>query len=113
MNKFFVLLIVVIITFTTYAFASSQTGAGAGGEGVNAVSGYVVSGVHYQLTDSAALSAVEFDLNAPAQLVKASLNSSNGFFNCHNSAGYHWVCNINEPMSVSEMNELKVVAAGG
>lgn len=110
MNKFFALLLVVIVTFTTYAFASSQTGGGIGGEGASPVSGYDISGVHYQLGDAAMLSAVEFDLNAPAESVKASLNPSSGLFNCLNSGGYHWICSVNASMKVSEVNELKVIA---
>ena len=111
MNKFFAVLIVLIVSFTTYAFASSQTGAPVGGEGINPVSGYTVSGVHYQLSNDATLSAVEFDLSAPAGMVKASVNPASGvFFECKHTDGYHWVCDVNSSIQVSEMNELRVVA---
>jgi hypothetical protein len=111
MNKFFFLLLVLIVIFTTYAFASSQTGAPVGGEGGNPVSGYTVSAIHYQLSKDATLSAVEFDLSAPAGTVKAGVNSTSGvFFDCKHTGGYHWVCDINSSIQVSEMSELKVVA---
>jgi hypothetical protein len=111
MNKFFAVLIAVIVTFTTYAFASSQTGAFPGGEGISPMSGYSVSGIHYQLSNDATLSAVEFDLNAPAGVVRASVNSSSGvFFECNNTSAYHWVCDVNSSIQVSEMNELRVIA---
>ena len=111
----FLFLLVVILTFTTYAFASSQTGQPMGGEGVSAVSGWNISGVHYRLADDPSkLAAVEFDLDAPADVVRASVNSSvGGYFSCQNSVGYHWVCNIDSSVSVSDMTELKVVATGG
>ena len=111
MNKFFAVLIALIFTFTTYAFASSQTGAPIGGEGGSPMSGYTVTGIHYQLSNEASLSAVEFDLSAPAGMVKAGVDStSDRFFDCRNTGSYHWVCDINPVMKVSEMNELKVIA---
>ena len=111
----FVILIVVAISFATFAFASSQTGQPPGGEGISTISGWNVSDVHYLLAeDASTLAAVEFDLNSPANMVKASVSSTGGmFFNCQNTNGYHWMCNINPSVKVSDMNELKVVATGG
>ena len=109
-----VTLLVLVVAFTTFAFASSQTGGAAGGEGADLVSGYNISGVHYLLSEDASkLAAVEFDLNAPANVVKASVNSSTGvFFDCQNAGGYHWVCSIHSSVNVSDANELKVIATG-
>lgn len=108
-------LIVLAVSFTTFAFASSRTGQPAGGEGSDLVSGYDVSGVHYLLAeDPSLLAAVEFDLNAPAHMVKASVNSSNGgLVACQNTDGYHWVCDFNSSVHISEVNELRVIATGG
>lgn len=119
MNKLirfqFVALLIVVVAFTTFAFASSQTDQPSGGEGVSTVSGWEVTTVHYLLAEDASmLAAVEFDLNGPADMVKASVSSPNGvFFNCQNTHGHHWACNINSIVSVSDLNELKVIATGG
>ena len=106
-------LVVLVVSFATFAFASSRTGAPAGGEGTNRVSGYNITNVHYQLAEEASkLAAVEFDLNASATMVKASVSSS-ASFDCQNAGGYHWVCKVNGSVNVSDVNELKVVATGG
>jgi len=109
------ILIVVAVSFSTFAFASSQAGQPAGGERVSTVSGWTISEVHYLLAnDPSKLAAVEFDLNGPADVVKASVNSSQGvFFGCTNAGGYHWVCAINSSVNISDANELKVIATGG
>ena len=113
MNKFFAVLFALIVTFTTFAFASSQTGTLPGGESASPLSGYTVSGIHYRLSNEASLSAVEFDLSAPAGMVKAGMDSTSGrFFDCRNTGGYHWVCDIDPFVKVSELIELKVIATG-
>ena len=110
----FLTLIIFIVAYTTVAFTSSQTDQRIGGEGVSSVSGWDVSGVHYLLAnDSSNLARVEFDLNGPASVVKVSLSTSGAFFACRNTGGYHWMCDINVSMSVSEIKELKVIATGG
>ena len=119
MNKFIrfplFALIVLAVSFATFAFASSRTDQPAGGEGANLVSGYDVSGVHYLLAeDPALLAAVEFDLNSSAHVVKVSVNSSNaGLVDCRNIGGYHWVCDFNSSVHISDVNELRVIATGG
>lgn len=118
MNKFIrfplFALIVLAVSFATFAFASSRTDQPAGGEGANLVSGYDVSGVHYLLSeDPSLLAAVEFDLDAPAASVKAGVSSSNGrVVSCRNTGGYHWVCDFNSSVQISEVNELRVIATG-
>lgn len=108
-------LLIGIGLFSTYAFASSQSGQPVGGEGTNAISGWNISGVHYLLADDPSrLAGVEFDLDGPADVVKVSLNSSGSmFFDCVHITGYHWVCGISPSMSVSEVDELRVIATGG
>ena len=111
----FLILIAVVAAFTTFAFASSQTGQPAGGEGVSAISGWTVSDVQYRLADNSSnLIVVEFDLDGSADVVKVSLDSANPmFFSCDHTVDYHWVCTINSSMSLSDVDELRVVATGG
>jgi hypothetical protein len=106
-------LIVLAIFYTTYAFASSNSGFAPGGEGVNAISGWVVSNVNYRLSeDSSKIAAVEFDLDSPATVVKASINSSNSvLFSCVNSGATHWICNTNQE-DIASADALKVIASG-
>jgi hypothetical protein len=79
------------------------------------VSGWTVSNVHYQLAnDPSTLAGVEFDLDGPTGVVRASVDSSGArFFDCRNTGAYHWVCDINSSIQVSELDELRVVATGG
>jgi len=107
-------LIAAVFFYATYAFASSNSNFRPGGEGLNTISGWAVSNVNYRLaSDSGKVSAVEFDLDNPAGMVKASINSSsNAYFNCTNTGGTHWLCNTDQE-SLSNADELKVIAAGG
>ncbi len=106
-----IVLMVSIIFYATYAFASSNSGFTPGGEGVNTISGWVVSNVSYRLSENSALiSAVEFDLDNPAGTVKASVNPSSGaYFTCINTNATHWVCNVNQE-SLSTADTLTVIA---
>ena len=109
------ILLIAILSFTVHAFASSETNpAGHGGEGANTISGWVVSNVQYRLSENpSTVSSIEFNLDKPASVVKASVNPTNaGFFECQNSSGNHWACNINPSVEISLMNELRVVAVG-
>ena len=111
----FLILIAVAVSFTTFAFASSQTGQPVGGEGVSAISGWTVSNVQYHQADNSSnLTGVEFDLDGSADVVKVSLNSSNPvFFSCDHTVDYRWVCAINSSVSLSDVDELRVIATGG
>ncbi len=77
------------------------------------ISGWVASNVTYRLAeDSSKIAAVEFDRDNPAQMVKASVNSSsNAYFNCMNTSGTHWVCELGGE-SLSNADALRVIAAG-
>jgi len=102
-----------VFFYATYAFASSNSDFRPAGEGANTISGWAVFNVSYQLTeDSSKISAVEFDLDNPAQMVKASIDSSGGaYFACINTSATHWVCNVNQ-QSISDADALNVIASG-
>ncbi|MFT3891077.1 MAG: hypothetical protein QM730_05540 [Anaerolineales bacterium] len=106
-------LTIAAITYTTVAFASSQSDQQMGGEGMSSISGWDVSGVHYLLAnDPSKLAGVEFDLSGPANTVKVHVSAASMFWTCRNTGRYHWVCDANATVSISEMNELKVIATG-
>jgi hypothetical protein len=107
----FLALIAVIAIYTSYAYASSEAPS-PGGEGVNTISGWNVSGIQYHLEEGLLKnSAVEFDLDAPADVVKVSVNSSSAsFFDCVNTVGTHWFCSIGPGAAISEFDELRVIA---
>ena len=109
----FLALMFVIAFYTVYAYASSEHPS-LGGEGVSSVSGWNVSNIQYRLADSPSkISSVEFDLDGPAATVKISVQSSEAsFFNCVNTNGTHWNCIVGPEVSISEFDELRVVALG-
>jgi hypothetical protein len=100
-----------IFFYATYAFASSNSNFRPSGEGANTIGGWAVSNIKYSLAeDSSTISAVEFDLDNPAGMVKASINSSSdAFYSCMNTMGTHWVCNTNQE-SISSADALRVIA---
>ena len=107
-----VLILIAFVSLSaTYALASRDSNFYPGGEGANKISGWAVSNIYYRLAeDPSKISAVEFDLDAPAIRVKASINSSkDAFFNCLNTSGTHWVCNTNQE-SISSADVFRVVA---
>jgi hypothetical protein len=109
-----VILFAAVIFYTVYAFASSETNVTSRGEGAHTISGWNVSNIQYRLADSSAnVSAVEFDLDAPAGVVKVGFGSyANGYFNCRNDNGMHWICELYPQVQVSTLSELRVVAIG-
>ncbi len=104
-------LMTVIVFYATYAYASSWSPS-TGLEGVNAISGWNVSNIQYRFEQgSSKNTAVEFDLDAPANAVKVSVQSSSAsFFDCVNTAGTHWYCVIRPDVGISEFDELRVIA---
>lgn len=91
-----VVLFAAVIFYAVYAFASTETGVPSGGEGVSIISGWTVSNIQYRLADgSSNVSAVEFDLDGPANMVRVGFGSfDNSYFSCVNSNALHWVCSI-------------------
>jgi hypothetical protein len=107
----FLALMAVIAIYTSYAYASSEAPS-PGGEGVNSISGWNVSNVQYRLEEGQPKnSVVEFNLDAPADVVKISVKSSaNSFYDCVNTVGTHWYCSVSPEIAISEFDELRVIA---
>ena len=107
------LLFLGAILFPVSAFASSNSSAEISGEGVAQISGWTVSNIHYELSDDPTFVAgVAFDLDAPAGRVAVKLNSSESTFSdCTNYGANHWECSI-QGVSVSGMDEFRVIAVG-
>ncbi len=109
----FVILIGAVL-FPIYAFASSQSEAKVSGEGAGTISGWTTSNIHYQLSDDPAfVKSVGFDLDAPAGTVSVKLSSqSTVYANCTNLNAYHWQCDFPSGVSLTSLDELRVIAAG-
>ena len=113
--KLFTFIIFIgVAVFPIYAFASSNSGVKASGEGAGAISGWMTSNIHYQLSsDPALVKSVNFDLDAPAGTVSVKLDSaSTAYANCTNVNAYHWQCDFPSGVSVASMDEFHVVAVG-
>lgn len=110
----FVVIAVIILSVAAYAFAAANTvPATKAGDGTGAVSGYTVTSVVYTLngTDPTTLDEVSFDLGAAATQVKAQLVSSSGtWYTCTLDTGTVWQCDTTG-LTVSTINQLRVVAA--
>lgn len=108
-----IVLAAIIFSFATYAFAYSNSNFRPSGEGVDTISGWTVSNVKYNLSEeSPTIAAVEFDLDNPAGMVKANINSSSqAFYSCMNTTGTHWICNTDQE-SISTADALRVIASG-
>jgi len=107
-------LVFVIGLYAVRAFASSETRLPMGGEGVNTISGWVVSNVQYHLAqDPSKIAAIEFDLNGRAGVVKVNVRSSQPVFSdCKNITGTSWYCSISPEIEISNIDELRVIATG-
>ena len=115
-SKTFIATIVVLVFATAaYAFAASNTLADAGkaGDGSNTVSGYTVTNVTYNLdaTDPSLVASVEFDLDAAASEVAASISdgTTETFGTCTNS-GTHWTCTFSG-VTAYDAATFRVIAA--
>ncbi len=107
-------LILGVALFSVPAFASSHSGVEISGEGVSQISGWVVSNVSYQLAENPSqVKSVSFDLNAPAGYVSVKMvSNSMDFSTCSNRGGYHWQCDLHANVTISSMDEFRVVATG-
>ena len=115
-----VLIIVLVFASTAYALAASNTLADAGkaGDGSNSVSGYTVSNVKYTLDtkNPSLIASVEFDLDAAASSVAASLintaTSTETFASaCGNGgSGNHWTCTFGTVSALSA-DSFRVISA--
>jgi hypothetical protein len=112
-----ILIVALVFASTAYAMAASNTLADAGraGDGSNTVSGYTVTGVTYNLnaTNPALVASVEFDLDAAASDVQASLSdaaSNETFADSCSSTGNHWTCTFTG-VTALEAADFRVIAA--
>jgi len=109
----FAILILAGSTFAVVAFASSETHlALIGGEGVNVISGYEITDVHYQSgNDASQIDSVSFTSNTTATLVKIKLVSTQSkWYDCHSPNGINWMCDTSGA-TIQSANELTVVAS--
>ena len=113
-----ILLVALVFASTAYAMAASNTmlDAGKAGDGSNNVSGYTVTGVTYNLdtTNPSLIASVEFDLDAAASSVAASLTdaSSNETFAsaCTEAPANHWTCTFGT-FSALSADSFRVISA--
>ncbi|MCC6961425.1 MAG: hypothetical protein IT301_16380 [Dehalococcoidia bacterium] len=113
------LAVFAIIAVSAFGFAATNTmpGANRAGTGTDAVSGYVVTNIHYVLNSSGdAATAVEFTLNGPASTVVATMSAANNATvasnPCTNITGNSWSCGFGSPVSIgADFTTLGVNAA--
>jgi hypothetical protein len=99
---------VASVTLTS-AYASSSTGF-RGGQGAGAVSGYAVSGIHFELGTGSAVSGVQFQLSPPsATSVRIRLTASGPWLACTVRAGAA-ACSVPAGTRVAAVDSLSVVA---
>jgi hypothetical protein len=110
---FVVALVTLVFVMAAFAFAASNTvPASYAGEGSSVTSGYTVTNVRYNLNGTTAsnIDSVEFDLSAPATVVRIRLTAAGSFYTCSNAAT-HWTCATTAPQAtVATASELTVVA---
>lgn len=111
------LIVALVFASTAYALAASNTLADAGkaGDGSNSVSGYTVTGVTYNLdaVDPSLIASVEFDLDAAASSVAASLtdaSSNETFASACSNSGNHWTCTFGT-VSALDAASFRVISA--
>ena len=114
--------IAVALTFAgllasgSYAFTAANTvDASKAGEGAGTVSGYAVTGVHYNLnaSDPATADSVTFNLDSTPKAgstLKAQVVTGGNWFNCTNTAAAV-TCTLTGGVSISSINTLRVLAA--
>lgn len=109
----FVLVFALVLAVTSYAFAAANTVPESGaGDGAEAVSGYTIANVHYNVTD-ANVSAVSFTVTptagaGAASMVKVTLDGTT-WATCSLSAGT-WNCPLGTPVTVLSATNLRVIA---
>jgi hypothetical protein len=107
-------MVLALLASGSYALTASNAFAGAipkSGGGAQAISGFAVSNVHYELdaTDSTKYRAVTFDLDGTAGDVRAKvLDSATTFSTCSITTGVSWRCPISN--TIAESDSLTVIA---
>jgi hypothetical protein len=109
------LVIIFLLASIAYAYTASNTvPANRAGYGSATISGYVVEDVSYDLSasDPSEIDTVTFSLDAAASTVKIKLVSTgNTYFDCTNTSGNNWSCDVSGAVTILEADELQVVAA--
>jgi len=114
-----ILMVVLVFASTAYALAASNTlnDAGYAGDGNNTISGYEVTGVTYNLNagDPSLVASVEFDLDAAASDVQASLTDllpvpTETFADSCSNSGTHWTCTFTGVTALNA-DSFRVIAA--
>lgn len=113
-SKMFVVVVAMLVFATAaYAFAAANTvPASYAGEGSGAISGYTVSNIvyTYDTANPSNVTDVDFDLNAAASSVDASLTAGGALQGCTNTGGTSWNCPITG-VTVTAATSLRVVAS--
>ena len=114
--RLFVSLIVILfLASIAYAYTASNTvPTNRAGYGSATISGYVVENVSYNLStsDPRNIDSVSLSLDAAASTVKIKLVSTGAtYYDCTNTAGYNWSCDVGGAVTITEANELQVIAA--
>jgi hypothetical protein len=108
------LLLAGVLGTSAYAFtATNQVDPQQAGDGTNAVSGFVVSAVHFSIPDDPTDgTTVTFHLNGTAATVKASgSDDGTGLASCApvtTALAGDWTCDLNETLTDAE--NLRVAA---
>ena len=108
----FFALIVSVLFSVGYVYASENTPT-PGGEGLGAISGYVIENVTYNLgNDPSKIASVSFTLSAEAAWVKIQLtDAQSDWYNCMHNEAKQWTCDTNNA-TLSSVNQLRVSASG-
>jgi hypothetical protein len=106
-------LAILVLAGSAYAFAAANTVPNTkAGDGSGTVSGYTITSVDYTLngTDPSTLDSVAFDVGAAATTVKVNLVASGGsWYDCTLDTGTTWSCDTTG-LTVSSIDQLRVVA---
>ncbi len=112
--KFYLALLISLVAGSAsfaLAYSSLETGPQAKSNGQ--ISKWSARNIHYTLgADPSHISAVEFDLDAPAREVKIRLGEDeSAYFSCAHTGNHHWRCNLSG-VSVASATNLQVIATG-
>jgi len=113
LKVFAIILAVIALMAATFAYANTNTfptGVPRAGEGSAPISGYAVSNVVYTIDWNAlTITAVAFDLDAAASIVRVRLVTGGTLFNTCSAVGMHWTCTT-AGVTIQAADILQVVA---